>query len=200
VRAPPNAARRAVGVAMLRLTVPLTLVLTLATTTGVAGAQEPWQRPPGPRRLTLAANPIAPLLGAVSAEAEAALGRRGLTVGVGGTFDPERNNLRWVQGKLKFYPGRHALAGLAAGVTAGLIETSANPDPGCAPFGCEARMERAATVGAVLDWNWLPGRRENLLVGVGVGVQRVLHGGSESNGRRIDDVQPDGRLVLGWAF
>jgi hypothetical protein len=183
---------------MLPRPVCLTLALTLAATTGVAGAQEPWQRPPEPRRLTVATNPLAPAFGAYSAEAEAALGRRGWSVGVGGTYDTDRNNTSWVQGKLKLYPGRHALAGLAAGVTAGLIQTTGDPD--CGPLGCGSRTERAATVGGVVDWNWLLGRRRSLLVGVGVGVQRVLHRGRESDGRRIGDVQPDGRLVVGWAF
>jgi hypothetical protein len=176
---------------------PPTLLLTLAAASGVAGAQEPWQRDPAPRRLTLATNPLAPSFGVYSAEAEAALGRRGWSVGVGGTYDTNRDNTSWVQGKLKFYLDRHALAGLAAGVTAGLIAAAGHPD--CGPLGCSSRTERAATVGAVLDWNRLLGRRRSLLVGVGAGAQRVLHGGG-SDGRRISDVQPDGRLVLGWAF
>ena len=60
------------------------------------------------------------------------------------------------------------------------------------------RTESAPTLGVVLDHNWLLGRRRRFLVGTGIGARRVLT--DVRSGSPLLRVDPDGRLVLGYAF
>jgi hypothetical protein len=176
--------------------------LALASVWTTARAQAPAPRPESPPapRFTVATNPIAPVFGAYSAELEAPAGRRGVTVGVGGTYDTDRDNMSWVEGKALYYFGGRPLSGLSAGLTAGLASTRGPVGPSCGgvpPQGCEQGTETAALAGALAGYNWLLGRRRQVLIGTGVGVQRIFAGNETS---RMPGVVADGRLVVGWAF
>lgn len=155
---------------------------------------------PQPYRYTLAANPLLPLLSVVSAEAEVALpNARGITLGVGGLADlgSGRDRFNTVQAKLKYYPNEVALRGFSVGVTLGVVSARTEAEEGFF-FEEPERSESGATYGVVLDYNWLIGRQRRFLVGAGFGVRRVLPRVS-SNGP-LEQVLPDGRLTIGWAF
>lgn len=170
------------------------------------------------RRQTVAVNPLALPLGAISAEYERAIGRNGFAVGVGGSasfanqFDLSQANAEFasVQGKLKYYPSENGLRGFSVGITAGLVhgrsdETVVDGSADC-PINAQCviptittkHRATAPTLGAVVDYNWFIGRRRRFLVGLGAGARRVF--GSSATRQVFGDVLPDGRLVVGYGF
>lgn len=175
----------------MRTTFGKALLLALATTPAIARAQEPL-RP----RVTVATNPIAIPFGAFSAEIEAAVGGA-FTAGVGGTLDSDSDNLSWAQAKLKYYTSGLPLAGFAVGATAGFTHArELTSCDGQQPLNCGPRSESAPMIGVVLDYNWLVGPSRRVVLGAGIGAQRVFTDFRD----QIDQNQLDGRLVIGWAF
>jgi len=137
-----------------------------------------------PRRFTVATNPIAPAFEAVSLEAEVRSGSRGLSVGLGGTYDTNPQYLSWIQAKVKYALRGVALRGGAIGATAGMVVKRGRGN------------EVFPSVGAVLDWNWFPGAKDRVLLGTGIGMNQL----SGTAGKAVDRLQFDGRLVMGMAF
>lgn len=160
----------------------------------------------GPYRFTLGGSPFLPIAGVVSGEWERAVGARGVSVGVGGLADFSGSEERFssLQAKVKYYPNEVTLKGFAIGVTVGVLSAYDRESgflcdfPGCVPIAERDRRDTKPTFGVVLDYNWLVGRQRRLLVGAGIGVRRVL--GDVGGDSPLNEVWPDGRLVLGWAF
>ncbi len=158
------------------------------------------QRPAVTR--TASTNPLALPFGTVSGELERAVGPNGVAVGVGGfaTFGDNPTTLtdggsdayRSLQFKLKYYPREEGLRGFAVGLTAGVaherqLATGADSYDGTGRLVSateQFRSRTAPTLGATLDYNLFLGRRQALLVGLGVGVRRAL-GGRESGVRGL---------------
>ena len=184
--------------------VPLGLTLPgVARAQGADAGEQPYQ-------MTLSVNPIALPFGLFSAEFERAMAS-GFTFGAGGSyFDGEvldddefeggDGRDAWVQAKLKYYPGETALKGFAVGLTLG-YQSAEDVVESYAPSGVVTSAtvsEGAATVGVVLDYNWLIGRRRRFLVGTGIGARRVLKDVNYES--PLAQVYPDGRLQIGFAF
>ncbi len=161
-------------------------LLTLAPTT--AGAQQPGS-PAAPRQV-VSANPFGLLVGWFNAEFERQVSES-VTAGAGAsTFDWGGNDGfsddddRYVNGDVfvRYYPGGRPLRGFALGLKAGLTKGGSN----------------SARVGVGLDtnWSWLLGKRENLYVGLGFGLKRLV-GADES----YPTIIPTIRIInLGIAF
>lgn len=193
------------------------LLALLVLVPAVATAQSEPRPPAVPYTQTFAINPLALPFGLLSAEYERAVGA-GFTVGVGGSYfdgaaldndeydgdDDARS--AWFEGKLLYYPNEIAFRGFSAGLTLGYVNErrtaydrvvyAPNGVPVTAPEGSVS--EGAATLGVLLDYNWLLGRRKRFVVGTGIGARRVLK--DVEPGSPLSQVYPDGRLVLGIAF
>ena len=159
----------------------------------------------GDFRQALGTNFIAIPFGVFSVDYEHAVGDKGVSVGFGAlTFADDGERLSWGQAKLKYYPAENSLRGFALGITAGMMSARAR-DVFCTggdPFGgCveETRTESSPTIGVVVDHNWLLGKRKRFLFGLGVGARRVLKDVEESNSP-LEQVYPDGRFTVGFAF
>ena len=201
----------------------LRTLVVLAALPAAAGAQRPEAAPRRPQRprytQTLAVNALALPFGLFSAEYERAIGA-GFGVGVGGSYldgalvsrdddyDGRSGDSRaaWLEGKALYYPGEEAPRGFAIGLTLGYIHVRdesveavfRDPTASVIVRQTGTTSDAAATLGVLLDYNWLLGRRRRFLVGTGIGARRVL----KQVGRRSDleQVYPDGRFVVGFAF
>lgn len=219
----------------LRSFVPAAVVCGIAilASTQPASAQGVGSAP----RQTLGTNLLAIPFGVVSLDYEHVVGGAGFTVGVGGlhsfTYDDEQDGpfwwngrLSWAQAKVKYYPSEQSLRGLALGLTAGAVretefqyeyvpyDPSRPPPPSTQPPRRLKRTESAATLGVVVDYNFLLGRGERFLIGIGVGAKRVLKDVDEGydccviyDPRQVprypsplQQVYPDGRFTVGFAF
>jgi hypothetical protein len=216
----------------LRSFVTAAVLCGIATTASTqrASAQSVGSAP----RQTLATNLLAIPLGLVSLDYEHVVGGAGVTVGVGGlhsfTYDDEQDGpfwwngrLSWAQAKVKYYPSEQSLRGLALGLTAGAVRESEffyeyvpyDPsNPPTQPPRRSRRSDTAPTLGVVVDYNFLLGRGERFLIGVGIGAKRVLEDVNDDydccvvyDPRQqprypspLQQVYPDGRFTVGFAF
>ena len=170
------------------------VLLALATTTPLSAQAS------RPLRFTVAVGPASAVIGVASLEAEARVGTRGLSVGVGGSYDPDPDYMSWVQAKAKYALRGTALRGAAIGVTAGVTRLNEQALDECgetAPgvVSCPLTREVVPMLGVVFDWNWYPGAHDRLLLGAGLGGSMLF--GARS---AVDALQPDGRLVIGISF
>jgi hypothetical protein len=151
--------------------------------------------PEQPYRQMIGVNPVILPIGIVAADYERAM-TQWLTLGVGGMYGhpADENAAGWVDLKARYYPGEQALKGISVGVSAGWV-------------GAQTRVVDASTIehgdsgptlGVLLDYNWLLGKRHHFLVGLGVGARRLL---THVDGKSaLDQVMPDVRFVVGLAF
>ncbi len=141
-------------------------------------------------RQVVSANPFGLLVGWFNAEFERQVSES-VTAGAGAsTFDWggehgfSRDDDRYVNGDVfvRYYPGGRTLQGFALGVKAGLTKGGSDS----ARFG----------VGLDTNWNWLLGKRDNVYVGLGFGLKRLV--GADSD---YPMVIPTIRIInLGVAF
>lgn len=174
----------------------IALAALFAASATSAAAQSTPLTPTQPYRQTLAINAIALPFGMYSADFERAIST-GITLGVGGSYvnwidSPDHD--AWVDVKALYYPGEEALKGFAVGLTAGYHEASEDVDL----FGAPLREDAAATLGVVMDYNWLLGKRHRFLVGLGIGAKRVLKNLDDDSA--LTPVMPSGRFSIGLAF
>jgi hypothetical protein len=217
--------RSATPTAVARLVAGLITGLASAAGPTAAGAQPsapPLSLAGRPRPVvtqTAAVNLLALPVGFASGEYERAVGS-GFALGIGGVtslgFAPGNDDdvyggsfderLATAQLKLKYYPAENGLRGLAVGLTAGVAhfgrsERTTVFDPATGSYlgaGPAARRTKTApTVGAVVDYNFLLGRRRRFLVGVGIGARRAL---GVRDRDPLDATLPDGRLQIGFGF
>lgn len=104
------------------------------------------------------------------------------TIGVALSYldlDPERYTT--IEGKLRFYPNEETFKGFSIGLSAGVTKYSdLEFDSG---FLDEQRVtETRATIGVIVDYNWLLGKSKRMLVGTGIGAKRLLREGSTGLG------------------
>lgn len=159
-------------------------------------AQQAPLTPTQPYYQTFALNPIALPFGIFSADYERALSPA-FTLGVGGTYADFDDNLeRWFDVKALYWPGEEALKGFAVGLTAG-YHSSSDRDAGFLEFE-DQRHDSGPTLGVVVDYNWLLGKRNRFLVGLGIGAKRVLKNVDDNSA--LEQVLPSGRLSIGIAF
>ena len=179
-----------------RIVRSLALVSALVAAAAPAHAQSTPLTPEQPYRQTIAVNAVALPFGMYSADFERALST-GITLGVGGSYVDwidSKDSDAWFDVKALYYPGEEALKGFAVGLTAGYHQASEDTDL----FGGSLRKDGAPTLGVVMDYNWLLGKRHRFLVGVGLGAKRVLKDLDDDSA--LTPVLPSGRFSIGLAF
>lgn len=109
-----------------------------------------------------------------------------------------------IEAKARYYPGARGAQGFAVGLTAGVARV--RPDnEWCVGF-CDDEngpLATGFTLGAILDYSWLLGRRERFYVGTGIGAKRVfgIDDPPESEFvREYPKVLPSFRLQTGFVF
>ena len=117
----------------------------------------------------------------------------------------DENAEKWLEGKVRYYPSGRGARGLAVGVSAGVAQIRAYTNEDCFVVCGEAEgpLGTGFTVGAVLDYSWLLGRRERFYVGTGIGAKRVFGLSEEETVEGLEtyrEVLPSFRLQTGFVF
>jgi len=119
--------------------------------------------------------------------------------------------------KLRYYPSEGVnLSGLSLGTSFGVSRMHGRIYDPCTQFTCQngpppytEATEVGPTVGVLVDYNWLIGRRKRVLIGLGLGAKRWFGDTSESedfnfNTRpqtlMIERSQATARFVVGFAY
>lgn len=172
--------------------------LGLALASSAAHAQE------APRQV-LSINPIGAVFGVYMGEFERSV-TPNATAGVSGTYwrsdftDEEEDATAvatyvTVDAKLRYYPGASRLEGFSIGGSLGYTGLSGEL---VTVEGEEKGRVNTVGAGVELDYNWLLGARDQVMVGTGIGAKRLFVVGDD-----VEDVSlayPTLRLVVGYAF
>ena len=114
------------------------------------------------------------------------------TVGLGGNlWNHIGSHYRSADLKLRYYPGARALQGFSFGVSAGYSNITVD-DSG-------DKLAHGPTAGALFEYNWLLGGKQNFHVGMGLGA-KTLFGRKDDFAGDINWHYPTARLSIGWAF
>ena len=117
----------------------------------------------------------------------------------------DENAEKWLEGKVRYYPSGRGARGLAVGMSAGVAQIRAYTSSDCFIVCEEANgpLGTGFTIGAVLDYSWLLGRRERFYVGTGIGAKRVFGLRDEETPDGTEsyrEVLPSFRLQTGFVF
>lgn len=172
--------------------------VSVALTSPAARAQE------APRQ-ALSINPLGAVFGVYMGEFERAV-RPNTSLGVSATWwDSEglddgegtaaEASYLTVDAKLRYYPGEAELKGFSVGGSLGYTGLSGSLTT---VDGRETGHVNTVGAGVSLDYNWLLGARDQVVVGTGIGAKRLFVLGED-----VEDVSlayPTIRLVVGYAF
>lgn len=136
-------------------------------------------------------------------------GDAGGGVALGGNFsyvapgDSHDARFTTLEAQGRFYPNERAFDGFSVGLTAGVTNYSkgvALPSPTDGGTVWERHSVSLASLGVIVDYDWLLGRSQRFLVGSGIGAKRLF-----GNTGRLKDLggavaYPTGRLVIGLLF
>lgn len=95
--------------------------------------------------------------------------------------------------KLRFYPNEEWPNGFSLGLAGGVTRVSETQ------FQAPDRTETRPTIAVIVDYNWLIGKSERILVGVGVGAKRIL-GASGDDYNDVLIAYPTARFQVGLTF
>lgn len=106
----------------------------------------------------------------------------------------------WAEAKLRYYPNAAGPRGFAIGVAAGAARVEALEQGDCFLF-ClgTGRFATGPTLGIVMDYSWLVGRRRRFYIGAGAGGKRVF-GLKDTAEDDYPQILPGSRLQFGLAF
>ena len=175
------------------------LAVAMCLVTGRAGAQSASSTPPYVNAVGV--NPIGLPFGLFSAEFEHIVSP-GFVLGAGGSYEnivgTHRDDIQssWADFKAKYYPNEESFKGFSVGLTAGVLNSRGRPNGDVLSSTHQSRS--ATTLGVILDYNWLLGRRKKLYVGTGIGAKRVF--GKTGDDSVLNPVFPYGRLQVGIAY
>jgi hypothetical protein len=170
--------------------------LGLALSSSAARAQE------APRQV-LTINPVGTVFGVYMGEFERSVSPHA-SVGVSGTYwdsgftDSEASgevSYTTVDARLRYYPGESRLQGFSVGGSLGYTGLSGSLTT---VDGREAGHVSTVGAGVSLDYNWLLGARNQVVVGTGIGAKRLF-----ALDEDVEDAMlayPTLRLVVGYAF
>ncbi len=143
-------------------------------------------------KFEIAINPIFVPAGTITGEFETIV-KPHLTVGMNLWYEYKEVEARFAYFKLLYHPNPAGLAGLGFGPTAGVITRYREEDK---PE--QKANDTAPTLGGIVQYNWLFGKYDNFLLGVGFNLHAILKNyTSDSPLRRVDG---DLRLVAGYAW
>lgn len=152
------------------------------------------------RKTSIAVNPLALVFEIFTGEIERALGSSA-SVGVSASYwdtdDGVFSDVAYfsTDAKFRLYMGERALRGFSVGLVAGYTKLTGtlSRDNGTTTEGATA-----FTAGAILDYNFVMGRGDKYLAGVGIGAKRLF--GVDDVDSGITTVYPTGRLSIGFLF
>lgn len=100
-----------------------------------------------------------------------------------------------LEGKLRLYPNEEAFRGFSIGLGAGLSRVREDYFDGASN---RDRSTMRPTIAVIADYNWLLGRNQSVLVGMGVGAKRIL--GDDDDFGNINFMYPTARFQVGVIF
>lgn len=137
----------------------------------------------------ISVNPLMLVFGGISAEWERKTAENTSFGLAGGLQSEDHFSYLSAEAKYRFYPDAKSLRGFSVGGAGGF--TSASTDY----FG-SSWSGQAASVGVVLDYQWLLGENGNFAVALGGGAKRLFYFGSNSG---ASDALLTLRLSIGFA-
>jgi hypothetical protein len=172
-------------------------VLAAGALPAIARAQSP-ERIPIPYRTYVAVNPLGIPFDIVSAEIESAVAP-GITVGALASYTSiDGDRYTTVDGTVRYYPGEVVLRGFSLGASIG--RTHFRTKQVLTPTEELHPTADFATLGLLVDYNWMLGARRRFIVGGGVGGKRVLANAAIRERVGIDKAYATVRFVVGIAF
>jgi hypothetical protein len=125
---------------------------------------------------------------------------RSLSFGVGATYwdvGEDSDNLKYTSGdvKLRFYPQGTALHGFSFGASVGFSSISATSFDGTAE-----ESASGASLGILIEHQWLMGVSRNFAVALGVGAKAVMVDEDEISSDDFIARYPTIRISVGYAF
>jgi hypothetical protein len=172
--------------------------VSLALSSSAAHAQE------SPRQ-ALSINPIGAVFGVYMGEFERSVSRHA-SVGLAGTYwdsgftDSEASgeiSYTTVDARLRYYPGESRLQGFSVGGTLGYTGLSGSLTT---VDGRDTGHVSTMGAGVSLDYNWLLGARNQVMVGTGIGAKRLFIMDDDVDDEDVTLAYPTLRLVVGYAF
>lgn len=171
--------------------------LSLALSSAAAAQSAP--------RQVLSINPVGAVFGVYMGEFERSI-TPNATAGLSATYwdtgftDSESSgelSYTTVDARLRYYPGAARLEGFSIGGSVGYTGLSGSLTT---VDGRETGHVSTVGAGVSLDYNWLLGARDQVMVGTGIGAKRLFIVGEEVEDDDVTLAYPTLRLVVGYAF
>ena len=170
---------------------PVVALALLALTAQGALAQDPV------RRNLLSINPLGIPFEYISGEYEHMV--TGLvSYGIQGSFlSIDEGSYSTVEAKIRFYPNEEWPKGFAIGLAGGITRVSEDQfNPGSNRE--ERETETLPTMAVIVDYNWILGKAQRVVVGLGVGAKRLI--GASSDFIDVNTAYPTARFQIGVRF
>lgn len=156
-------------------------------------------------RQSLSLNPLGAVFGVYMGEVErsvsphASLGLAGTHWDTGFTDSEASGELSYttVDARLRYYPGESRLQGFSVGGSLGYTRLSGELTT---VDGRETGHLNTLGAGVSLDYNWLLGARNQVMVGTGIGAKRLFIMDEEIDDDDVTLAYPTVRLMVGYAF
>src|SRR5438552_357191 len=149
---------------------------------------------PIPYRTYIAVNPLGIPFDVASVEVETGVAQ-GVTAGGQGSYTSLGDDrYSTIDAKVRYYPSEVVLRGFSMGVSAGHTHFTTRSND------VTRRSLDFATIGLLLDYNWMLGTRHRFIVGSGIGAKRVLANANERDAAGLDHAYMTARFVVGLAF
>ena len=153
---------------------------------------------PIPFRTYVAVNPLGIPFDIASAEFETGIAS-GFTVGALASYTSlDDDRFTTFDAKVRYYPGEVVLRGFSLGMSIGRTHLSTTQFS--APNIETHPTADYATLGLLVDYNWMLGARHRFIIGTGVGAKRVLADAAVRDRVDIDKAYGTARFVIGIAF
>lgn len=168
----------------------LFVLFSILVVSSPALAQDTGTKTPVDHKNTLSTSPVLDILGFVNVEYQRKI-TESTTFGVSaGIFDLDDDSYQNVMMFGRYFPQGAALTGFYFGGRVGVHHVSDDDH-----FFDRDRDDTRLSIGVDVGYDWLLGRKRNILVGVGVGANRLF--GDDDFGL---DAYPTARLNIGFAF
>ncbi len=149
------------------------------------------------RRSVLSVNPLGIPFEYFSAELER-LTSPLVSFGLQGSyFGPDEGSYTTLEGKMRFYPNEEWPRGFSVGLAAGITRVSGRRFDEVL-LRDEEGSETRPTIGVIVDYNWVMGKAQRVISGVGVGAKRLL--GAEGDYNDLPTAYPTFRFQIGVLF
>ena len=174
----------------MRKKAAVVLFLALIVSTP-AFAQESGVKTPVDHKNTISTAPVLDILGFVNIEYQRKVSESG-TIGVSaGIFDLDDDSYQNVMFFGRYFPQGAAMTGFYFGGRVGVHHVTDDDDF----FDDREESNSRFSIGVDIGYDWLLGRKRNVLIGLGVGGNRLL--GNDNLGL---EAYPTARLNIGFAF